>query len=459
MYNEHLTPSFVFDRYILGEVLPLRTRYRWIDIFAGNGDLIFPILEHTPAHERVDFFREHIFMCDIQPAKVQACIRRAVSLGIPESIAARNILVWDSLEGYPPEALLTPLPCYHITNPPYSYIGRIVKSHKLRHYLEHFRADNEGYQDLYQIALANDLRHGIHNMIYIMPTNFLFGGTSAEKIRRAVLERYHIKRAVIFEKPIFSSTGTHVMIAFFQKKERVGHGEQDFGGVKVRDTEVPRRYILMPKYGYRAGTEFMDFVTMCKAQAAIRVSPYLYEAEVSAHTGNIRLSLVDANSFRGRQYTKVFRFVDEALYHKVKSNPLFLRTLDTGTGHGRAGLYLVSEVFEADGIVVTRSTYRTQPIQLFLYPTLSYDELIMLKDYFNLLLEHFRETTDSEFMTTYKYSKSSYTRKYLGLYQAKALIETFPYLSLSKEQKDEFATLIQAKDVPRLIHFMLSCKR
>jgi hypothetical protein len=48
----------------------------------------------------------------------------------------------------------------------------------------------------------------------------------------------------------------------------------------------------------------------------------------------------------------------------VKANPLFVRTLDTGSADGRAGLYFIPEVFDADGIVVTKATYRTHPIQL-----------------------------------------------------------------------------------------------
>jgi len=39
-------------------------------------------------------------------------------------------------------------------------------------------------------------------------------------------------------------------------------------------------------------------------------------------------------------------------------------------------------------------------------------------------------------MTTYKYSESAYTRKYLGLSQAKTLIETFPYLELSSGERE-----------------------
>jgi len=74
---------------------------------------------------------------------------------------------------------------------------------------------------------------------------------------------------------------------------------------------------------------------------------------------------------------------------------------------------------------------RQEPIQVFIELRLPLEDLRLLRDYFNLLLEHLRALTDSEFMTTYKYSESAYTRKYLGLSQAKALIETFPYLGLS----------------------------
>jgi len=106
---------------------------------------------------------------------------------------------------------------------------------------------------------------------------------------------------------------------------------------------------------------------------------------------------------------------------------LFVRTVDTGTINGRAGLYNIKEVFEADGILVTKAKYRTHPIQIFFDPALTVDEQKLLMNYFNLILEYFRQKTDSEFLTTYKYSNSKYTRKYLGLSQVKKLIQTFPW--------------------------------
>ena len=99
----------------------------------------------------------------------------------------------------------------------------------------------------------------------------------------------------------------------------------------------------------------------------------------------------------------------------------------------------------------SKVTYRTHPIQVFLEPRLPLEDLRLLRDYFNLLLEHLRALTDSEFMTTYKYSASAYTRKYLGLSQAKALIETFPYLGLSSGEREQLRGLVQAGNAGGLL--------
>lgn len=455
-FGEHLTPRRLFYEYILPEVIHLRTQYRWVDLFAGNGDLIFPILEHTPVRERIDFFREHIFLYDIQAEKVEVCVHRAIELGIPESIARQNIRRQDTLAQYPTEILHTHLPVYHITNPPYLYLGYIAKHTQTQKYLEYFKGANEGYQDLYQIALINDLRHGIRNMIYIIPTNFLFGQANSNKIREDLLRFYWIRKAIIFEENVFEHTGTHVLISFFHRKAHPMHEPQEFDGIKIRQGRFHRRYRLIPKYSYRAGSDFKDFVSKYRSKFPLRAKYYLHLSEVKANPGNMKVVLVDSNSFSGKGYRKILCSVNQSLYESIKLNPLFLRTIDTGTQEGRAGLYFIPDEFGADGIVVSTVPYRTHPIHLFLYPALAYDELAMLKDYFNLLLEYFRALTDSEFMTTYKYSDSSYTRKYLGLSQAKSLIETFPYYETSNEEKQKLRKLIGEKDAEGVIQFIAS---
>jgi hypothetical protein len=219
-------------------------------------------------------------------------------------------------------------------------------------------------------------------------------------------------------------------------------------------------YVLDPKNHFRAGNEFEDFVLNSRADKPLKFSFYLTLDEVEKNKGNKQIWVIDVNAFDGKEYEKKLIFVNDKLYEKVKSNILFVRTLDTGKFEGRAGLYLVKEVYGVDGILVSKSKYRTHPIQIFFHPKLSTEIQLILRDYFNLLLEYFREKTDSEFMTTYKYSNSEYTRKYLGLSQVKALIETFPFFSFKDEkQLNKLVDLIKSKDAEGVVSFVNAVQR
>ncbi len=148
--------------------------------------------------------------------------------------------------------------------------------------------------------------------------------------------------------------------------------------------------------------------------------------------------------------------VNEKLKRIIESNILYIRTVDTGSYNGRAGLGQVNEDFDVCAIYVSYKTYRTHPIQIFLEPIISIEEQFLLRDYFNFILEQFRLKFDSEFLTTYKYSKAEYTRKYLGLTQTRKLIETFPYGKLTSEKKQELKSLISNKDFKRILDFLKS---
>jgi hypothetical protein len=374
--------------------------------------------------------------------------------GIPKEIAERNIIQRDTIKDYPKFLLNFDLPIYHITNPPYLYIGYIVKHRETQRYLEYFGGDNEGYQDLYQLALINDLRHGIEKMIYIIPSNFLFGFSVSNKIRDDFLKYYIIKKSIIFEKEIFEYTGTNVVICFFERKSVPKHEVVSFEGIKINREIQKRIYALDPKNHYRAGSDFENFVDEHKSQKPLEIKYYLTIEDVEKNKGSYEINVIDANAFTGKEYKKRRVYVNRKLYDKIKSNILFIRTVDTGSDDGKAGLYVINEVFGVDGILVTKAKYRTHPIQMFIEPKLSQYEQILLKEYFNLVLWYFREKTDSEFMTTYKYSNSKYTRKYLGLSQAKKLIQTFPLLTLKNYERTYFENLIKSKNIMKLISFV-----
>jgi hypothetical protein len=454
IYGEHLTPIDVFKKFILPEIKDKIYDYIWVDLFAGEGNLILPILELIPENERTNFFKEHIFMFDIQKELVERTIENAMKYGIPKDIATKNIIEKDTLKNYPEFLLNLRLPVYHITNPPYLYIGYIVKHKETQRYLDCFKASNEGYQDLYQLALINDLRHGIRKMIYIIPSNFLFGFSVSNKIRDDFLKYYSIEKSIILEKEIFESTGTNTVICFFERKEKPVHRTISFEGVKINKEVQKKTYVLNPKNHYRAGNYFDEFLNNYQSARPLKINFYLTIEDIEKNKGDYGIVVVDANAFNGKEYARRKIYVNKNFYEKIKSNTLFVRTVDTGSMSGRAGLYKITDVFGADGILVSKARYRTHPIQIFVEPSLTEEEQTLLMNYFNLILEYFRKKTDSEFMTTYKYSNSEYTRKYLGLSQAKKLIQTFPWLELNDDERAEFRNLIENKKEEEIITFI-----
>ena len=455
-FGAHLTSVGIFKKFILSEIKGSLNKYAWIDLFAGEGNLILPILEIIPKEKREEFFKEHIFLFDTQKGMIEKAIVNAESYGISHNIAKKNIIVRDTLEDYPKFIKNLKYSLFHITNPPYLYLGYIAK-HPERN-LKYFSGVNEGYQDLYQIALMNDLRNGLDKMVYIIPTNFLFGFSVSNKIRRDFFRFYSVKRAIIFERKIFEFTGTNVCICFFKRKDKPSRKSIVFKALKINERSQIKSYHLDPVNFYRAGGEFDEFVSHFSSNKPLKVKFYLTLDEVMKNKGKIPVKLLNINSFLNGYFKFNTYNINQDLYQKLKRNPLFVRTLDTGRWEGRVGIYNVKEIFNVDGIIVTKEKYRTHPIQIFLEPSLSFNDLQLLKNYFNLMLEYFRDITDSEFLTTFRYSNSEYIRKYLGLSQTKKLIETFPVHLITASEKKILKILIEQKNIERIKDMLSNIK-
>lgn len=444
-FGAHLTSVDIFKKFIFPEIKNILYKYSWVDLFAGEGNLILPILEAISKSKRADFFKDHIFLFDAQKEMVEKSIANAKTYGIPHSLAKENIQTRDTLKDYPIFTKRLKYSLYHITNPPYLYLGYIAKNSERN--LKYFSAPNEGYQDLYQIALVNDLRNGLEKLTYIIPTNFLFGFSVSNKIRKDFLPLYNIKKAIIFERKIFEFTGTNVCICFFERKKDSSGEPIIFKALKINNKTQKKTYRLTPNNFYRGGGEFDEFVSSFKSETPLKIKFYLTLDEVMKNKGVKTIKLLDVNSFANGYFRFNVYKVNQKLHQKLKQNPLFVRTLDTGRWEGRAGIYNIKEVFNVDGIVVTKEKYRTHPIQIFLTPEISENDVTLLKNYFNLMLEYFRDITDSEFLTTFKYSTSDYIRKYFGLSQAKKLIETFPVHLMLDDQKNILRILIEQKNI------------
>jgi hypothetical protein len=449
----HLTSSETFEAYIYPEIEDKLYEYLWIDLYAGEGNLVFPILEKIPKKKREYFFKEHIFLSDIQEKMVQKCIDTAISYGISEEMAKMNIKKRNNLKKFPKFLKEKKFPLYHITNPPYLYLGYIRKHEETKQHLKYFEHQNEGYQDLYQIAMINDLRNNVKNLVYIIPTNFLFGSAVSNKFRLDFLKYYNIEKMYIFEKKIFEFTGTNILIGFFKKKKEPSLEAANFEAIKFKknDKIIERDYHLKSEYKYRAGSEFNVFIDKFKAKKPLKVSYYLTMDDMEENRGGKRIKVIDTSEYESNQYNQKILEVNEKLKSKVQSNILYVRTVDTGSYEGRVGLYNIRDDFDVDGIFVSGNTYRTSPIQIFLEPFISLEKQNLLRKYFNIILEYYRDKLDSEFLTTYKYSSSDYTRKYLGLTQTRSIIKTFPILLIENGNMKKLKEFIEEKEVDKIL--------
>ncbi len=456
-YGIHLTSKELFKIYIFPEIKDKLNKFIWVDLFAGEGNLILPILRSIKEDQKIEFFEKHIYLFDVQEEMVKRSIYNAGLYGIPEKVAEKNILLRDNLLNFPSFLLTKRFPIYHITNPPYLYLGYIKKHVETKSYFKYFKDENEGYQDLYQIAMMNDLRNEVENLIYIIPSNFLFGSSVSNKFRLDFLKYYQILKVIVFELKVFEFTGTNICVGHFIRKKFPRQEVQIFNGIKLKkkDLVVEREYKLKPKYKYRSGSEFNEFIEKYRRKKALEVNFYLKKEDIVRNHGEFILNVIDANEYNNNSYTRTTIQVNNALASKVKSNFLYVRTVDTGSDDGKAGLGIIMEDFLVEGILVSGNTYRTHPIQIFLTPQLPANILKVLKNYVNLMLNYYRKKLDSEFLTTYKYSNASYTRKYLGLIQIKGIIQTFPY-DLSNEAYTKLKSLIQEAKEEEILEILKS---
>jgi hypothetical protein len=267
-------------------------------------------------------------------------------------------------------------------------------------------------------------------MIYIIPSNFLFSDAGVNKIRKDFLKYYTIKSCYIFEKKIFDYTGTNVMIVNFEKSKTL-NTEIKFNAYKINNNIEKKSYILYAKNNFKPNNEYYDYIKKHYKKDHLNVKFYLTYDELENNKGNNKLILLNSKNYSHGKYAKETFYVNDKLYNKIKSNPLFVRTVDTGSLNGKAGLYLIHKEFNVDGIFVKGQTYRTNPIQLFIEPKLTQKESYNLMLFFNKTLNKLREITGGDFMTTYKYTNNpKYIRKYLGLKQVKELLTTINFKNL-----------------------------
>ncbi len=439
-FGSHFTPVDIFEDYIYPNISDRLFDYAWTDNFCGEGNLILPMLEHVDEDHRIQFFKDHLFLSDVNEDAVVKSREKASGYGIPPDIVEKNISVNDGMQAFP--KLKTKYPIFHITNPPYLYLGYIAKTADVRQYLRYFTGSASGLQDLYQIALLRDFEKGLDKMLYIIPSNFLFGNSVSNEIRKLLFSRYRLEKATVIEKKVFRFTGTNVVICFFTKTS--GNDQKFTIPVTTVARSVTHSNItLESRNNYRAGLFFDDLISSLPKND-LKFDLYLSESDLLDCPGTFKTTVIDVSCFSNRRYAVREYMINKDTMSMIRRNVLFLRTLDSGSREGRCGLYNIREEFNADAIVVSGKRYRTHPIQI-VFDSLTAEEQEYLRIYFNKTLEYLRSRSNSEFLTTYKYSSSNYTRKYLGLNQAKSIIRTYPIFP-EKERNSAFHEAIALAD-------------
>jgi len=381
------------------------------DAFAGNGDLIFGLMRWLPnADARARWFTTHAFLYDVRPEAVERMRERAIALGVPIDTARERIRVCDTLTK-PPQHGENAI---HITNPPWLYKGSLAKRADAKDAWAHYFQQTP-YVDVYQLAMANDIRLGVREAVYIVPPNFLFGDSVASAIRREVFRYYTVPTIVYYAHPIFETTDQHALVVHMKRKPNPDDEPQEVA-IEYREPHRVIRYRerLSVANNYRAGAAFDEYVADNDRLAPHTVRWYLTWDEVLRRRGNNTVRLLDVSV-----YGIATADIDDALLVELRANPYSLRTLDSTDGR-RAGLYRTQGEYGAEGVVAHR-THRTHPIQVRVYPPLPESYWDTVGEAFNTTLERLRAQTHDGFMTCFRYGHAP--RRYLGLKQAERLLK------------------------------------
>lgn len=246
-----------------------------------------------------------------------------------------------------------------ITNPPFLYRNKSVDK-KIY--------DIYGVSDLYKAALLTffDSDGGI----IILPLNFLCDEDN--KLRNKFFNLFNIGYLNIFEETVFDDTSYTICSFYFYKK--INKNSENNFNVMFFPKKEEKNITLTEESGWRLGGEFYDFLNNQK---------------------NIGISRLVKN--------------------KTPNSNLYLRAIDTGTMEGRISLSICDEY------VYGKESDRTfATIILDKYYTLEEQKLIC--NYFNDILETYRSKYNSLFLTNYRNSTSSYSRKRISFDIAYKLI-------------------------------------
>jgi hypothetical protein len=243
-----------------------------------------------------------------------------------------------------------------ITNPP--YLARNKNKNKELY-------DLYNLNDLYKISLKTII--GCEGGIIIIPLNFFSNKNST--IRNEFLSKYKILNLNVFEESVFDDTSYTVCSFSFIKNDT--NNDEQIIDTTFFPTKEKKTIVLNVDNNYLFGADFFNIINHNNPLSIKRLTNY---------------SDNKPNSY------------------------LFIRTIDTGTIEGKINLSINKEYFYG------KETDRT--FATIILPneysdlTIEQQENICLE--FNNMLNNYRDIYHSLFLTNYRNSTSSYSRKRIG---------------------------------------------
>jgi hypothetical protein len=222
--------------------------------------------------------------------------------------------------------------------------------------------------DLYKAAIKTILSS--KGGILIVPLNFLCD--EDDKTRNIFFNRFEIIRLNIFEETVFDDT-TYTICSFSFKERDLTKTDQIvecnfFPTLKVKYFELKK------ESGYRIGSEFLDIINN---QENIGIKRLLIGGQPNSN--------------------------------------LYLKAIDTGSESGRISLSINKTHFYGKDSDRTFAT-------IIMDKKYTHDQELIVCEKFNSILEKYRDMYNSMFLTNYRNSTSSYSRKRISFDVAYKLI-------------------------------------
>lgn len=290
-----------------------------------------------------------------------------------------------------------PVDSFILTNPPY-LAKNVCKKKFISDYNKYFFDTYKDFNDYYEISLS---LYSKYSGIWIIPSNFL-SSDIVKNIRKKILPFF--EDIIVYKKKIFEDTDISVMTFYINLEKKSSYLKKiSF----ISNTNTNSLSFEIDKTG--ALVKEWENIKQQKNSRQIK------QGYISMKSGINKVLLLN-EVYKEEEY-----YISDEDKQLLNNNVLILRATDTGSKHGKLGLYTIKELWGTEAIgVITKTTSRVYT-QLF-FKDLNIQQQLQLKEDFNKHINELRERYDSIFLTNYKNVSNNEQRKRISFKETFSLL-------------------------------------